>query len=226
MIDCQNKDAIEEWIHSQDWYQTIDLSNGLVTPGKFDTRKRLKFLTDIDFKKNKRVLDVGCNSGQYCLFASKRGAIEVVGIDIFEKRLEQAKTLAAIEKTNIKYFQKSIFEISDLGKFDIVFCFAVLTEISDFFGAVEALKTVVGNEAFIELDLAKPVCYISTSINWLKKNTGISRFKAVSEVRKSKHGWMISPSLEILEAVIGKDFKLKHLGRGARYEMVKVTRLC
>jgi len=40
--------------------------------------------------QNKRVLDYGCGSGSYTIWLAKHGAI-VTGIDISDKRIEQAK---------------------------------------------------------------------------------------------------------------------------------------
>ena len=64
----------------------------------------------------------------------------MVGIDIIETRLEQARELAKKEGYDISYLNKRIFDLSELGQFDIVFCFAVVTELSDLFGALEALS--------------------------------------------------------------------------------------
>lgn len=214
---------VRRWIGAQDWYQTIDLSNGLTTPGKFDTRKRLHFFENVDVR-GKRVLDVGCNSGQLCLWASQRGAREVVGVDIDEKRLAQARHLADIEGHEIRYETASLFDIGNLGEFDLVFCIAVLTEIRDLFGAVEALRNHIGDLAFVEIDLAKPMFYWSKARNWRTNPGGIHKSKAVAEVRKHKRGWMISPSLETLKHVFGEEFKLEDLGTSLRYDMVRIQK--
>lgn len=51
-----------------------------------------------------------------------------------------ARVLASIEKLDIEFKRKGIFEIKELGKFDLIFCIAVLTEIQDFFGSIEIVK--------------------------------------------------------------------------------------
>jgi len=220
----KNVEEYKEWINKQDWYQTINLKNGLITPGKFSTHSRIKYLEQIDFR-NKRVLDIGCNSGQYCLMAKKLGAGEVVGVDIDEKRLRQAETLAQNEDLEITYIKKSLFELEDLGQFEIVLCIAVLTEITDFFGAVKVLRKIIGNYAFLELALARPILYMSHSKKWLRGNSHFSRRKAVTEVRQTKRGdWVISPSYEILQAMFGDKFRLQKKGSGIRYDMVEVFR--
>lgn len=219
----RDREKLKSWIANQSWYQTIELSNGLVTPGKFDTRQRIKFLESIDFR-NQTVLDVGCNSGQFCLYAKKRGTRRVVGIDINRERLDQAIKLADLEELEIEYYERGLFDIRDFEPFDVVFCFAVLTEISDFFSALEVIKQLTRNQAYVELDLAKPLCYISYSRNWVYKSAGIPRHKAVAEIRHTKHGFMVSPTIEVFRKALGPGFTTTSLGQSVRYEMLHVNR--
>ncbi len=225
MVIFKNKDEYKQWIDSQDWYQTIELSNGLKTPGKVPTDSRRSFFDQIDFE-GKTVLDIGCNSGQYCFWAKEGGATEVAGVDIDTKRINQARILTENEGLDVKFEERSIFDLDFFSKpFDIVFCIAVLTEIQDIFGAIEQLKKVIGKRAFIELDLAKPVGYLAYSKTWLRGHPGLSRRSAVTEVRYSKNGgWVTSPSFDVLCAVFGNEFKLKCIKGGVRYNLVEVIR--
>ncbi len=218
-----SRNEIESWINNQQWYQKISLSNGLETPGKFDSQKRLKFFKNEDLS-DKSVLDIGCNSGYYCLWAKRRGAGRVVGIDIDNHRLEQARILAEIENLNIEYYRKEIAEIESLGCFDIIFCFAVLTEIRDIFGALEALKSVIGQKCYIELSLAKPIFYFSRSLHWLKGLVDKKYSNGILEIRPAKTGWMISPSLKVIRQILGENFKVVWRGKGLRYDMVTIER--
>lgn len=88
--------------------------NGLEGAGEWHELKKLM----PDFK-GKRVLDLGCGFGWHCRYAADNGAAYVVGVDISEKMLEQAKQKT---KSNIiKYICKPIEDI-DFGakSFDIV----------------------------------------------------------------------------------------------------------
>ena len=76
IIKIKNEDDYKNWISNQDWYQTIDLNNGLTTAGKVKTNLRIEWFNQFNFT-NKTVLDIGCNSGQYSLYAKKRGAKNV-----------------------------------------------------------------------------------------------------------------------------------------------------
>ncbi len=219
-----DNEKIKKWINEQSWYQKIELSNGLVTPGTVNCKERLCLLEGAEICE-KKVLDIGCNSGYYCLWAKKQGAAKTVGVDINEHRIEQARALAEIEGLEIEYYVKPIQEIAELGKFDTVFCFAVLTEIADLIGALEALTTVIGHKAFVEMALAKPVVYVSRSLFWLKSFYKKKYSRGILEIRPSKHGWMLSPSMGTIRRIIGDDFNVSYLGKGPRYDMVCIERI-
>ncbi|HKQ60351.1 MAG TPA: class I SAM-dependent methyltransferase [Candidatus Polarisedimenticolaceae bacterium] len=217
-------DEFRDWVLSQDWYQTIELSEGLVTPGKVDSRRRLRFLEQLDWR-DRRVLDVGCNSGAYCLWAKRHGAAEVVGVDIDERRLAQARRLAEHEGLDVDFQQRSLFQLGELGRFDIVLCFAVLTEVQDLIGGLAALAAAIGRQALVELSLAKPIAYLSRSRSFRKGYATMPRRRAVLELRRHKRGWMIDPSLDVLQTLLGGEFRVEPRGRSVRYQMVELERV-
>ena len=140
--------------------------------------------------------------------------------------LEDAEAVRAeIEGLEIDYYVKPIQKIAELGKFDTVFCFAVLTEIADVVGALEALTTVIGHKAFVEMALAKPVVYVSRSLFWLKSFFMKKYSRGILEIRPSNHGWMLSPSMGTIRRIIGDDFRVSYLGKGPRYDMICIERI-
>lgn len=214
-------DEYKDWVEKQEWYQTIPLSCGISTRGKFRTDLRERFFSKIDFR-GKRVLDLGCNSGQYCFMAKRTGASEVIGVDINKRRLEQARIIAENEGLDIAFLEKSIFEIGPLGSFDIVLCIAVLTEITDVVNAIEAMKGSIEDCAFIEMDIASSLIYLPSWRDLLFKKKYINLFAAA---RKSKYGWMLSPSISLLKELFGSDFEVKDMGKSVRYRMIKIRRI-
>ncbi|MGE0396543.1 MAG: class I SAM-dependent methyltransferase [Kofleriaceae bacterium] len=217
-------DEYRAWVQAEEWYQTIELSNGLVTRGSVDSRARIGLLEKHLDVRGKRVIDIGCNSGAYCFWAKRQGAREVVGVDIFEKRIVQARTLAAHEGLDVSFETRGVTDLAELGTFDVVMCFAVLTEVPDLLGALNGIKRAIGSVGLLELSLAKPIAYVSRSRNFLRGYRGISRRKAVLELREHKHGWMIDPSLEVVETVLGPEFRVQDLGQSVRYQMLKIER--
>lgn len=214
-----------DWIAKQEWYQTIDLANGLRTPGKVRTDTRVPILRHLDFA-GKRVLDIGCNSGQFSLLAKQLGAREVVGIDIDETRLQQARTLAANEGLEVTFLARSVFDTSELGSFDVVMCFAVLTEIRDFFGGIEAIKPLIGGQAIVETGIASTAWIPLNPRSWLRSRIpGVKSWRAFAEVRRTRRGvYVIHPSMAVIEAAFGSEFDVKRRRNGPRYEVIEVHR--
>jgi ubiquinone/menaquinone biosynthesis C-methylase UbiE len=88
--------------------------NGLASAGEWHELK--KMLPNFE---GKRVLDLGCGFGWHCRFAIENGAKSVVGIDISEKMLNEAKN-----KTKSEYIQYICMPIEDIAfpdnSFDVV----------------------------------------------------------------------------------------------------------
>jgi tRNA (mo5U34)-methyltransferase len=75
----------------------------------------------------KTVLDIGCNAGFYSLEMKRRGAERVVGIDIDEHYLAQARFAAAVVGADIEFRHMPVWEIAALGeRFDVVLFMGVL----------------------------------------------------------------------------------------------------
>lgn len=219
----KNELEVKKWVEDESWYQKIELSNGVVTNGWVSINSRLKYFDYLDFK-DKTVLDIGCNSGGQCLWAKKNGAKRVVGYDIDEKRIKQANTLKEIEGLNIDFQVKDLFELDSHDQFDFVFCISVLTEVEDIIGGLKVIKKILRDTAFIEISLAKPAFYLSFSKRWVKGYHTISRGQAVMEIRETKNGYMIDPSLGAVKGIFGSQFDVTKVGKGERYDLVKIKR--
>lgn len=63
------------------WYHTVDLGNGLVTPGLYDYRETLDVFRFPEDLQGKRVLDVGSATGYFAFEFAKRGA-QVVSVEL------------------------------------------------------------------------------------------------------------------------------------------------
>ena len=216
--------AFKEWVDANEWYQTIHLKGGVTTPGKFRTDKRLE-----DFKKltlaGKSVLDIGCNSGQYSLFSKAQGAARVVGLEPNEIRIQQARILAEYEGLDIEFVKGGIERVPELGRFDVVFCIAVLTEIQDVLGGLKIIGGAIEERGVLELGIARPVFYFPKNGRWLFGRHRISRKRHVGEFYRHKHaGWVIFPPIEVIRDVFGDEFLVIDEGRGLRYDRVQVVR--
>jgi len=67
------------------------------------------------------VLDVGCNAGFYAVELKKRGAGRVLGVDVDDRYLKQARFVAAILDADIEFEKCSVYDVDRIaGQFDYV----------------------------------------------------------------------------------------------------------
>lgn len=85
-----------------------------------------------DFYKDKKVLDIGCNSGGNIVELYNKGVRSVIGIDYNQFFIDQAKLVLSYKKIDSKVIKYTICDQDhkviekDLGKFDIIFCLGVI----------------------------------------------------------------------------------------------------
>ena len=91
---------------------------------------RLQYILSRCNLNNKKVLDIGCGGGILSEELCKQGA-KVTGIDSSSKSISIARQHAKQNNYDIKYINKSIFEITDLGIYDFVICFEMIEHINE-----------------------------------------------------------------------------------------------
>jgi tRNA (mo5U34)-methyltransferase len=76
----------------------------------------------------KSVLDIGCNAGFYSMEMKRRGADYVLGVDMDERYLEQARLAAdVLGYRGIEFRYLSVYDVGALGRrFDVVIFMGVL----------------------------------------------------------------------------------------------------
>jgi len=155
-----------------DWYQTIDLPGGVVTPGFVDHREQVDLYGLPESLEGKRCLDVATFDGFWAFEMERRGAAEVVGIDVhslrdcdipanFRKDYEQS-VAGNVKGFGFAYAKAqlgskarrrvlSVYELSPatIGTFDFVFLSDLLIHLRDPLRALEAVWSVTRGEAII-----------------------------------------------------------------------------
>jgi hypothetical protein len=63
------------------WYHTIDLGNGLVTPGTYDNRKDLPRFQFPEDMSGMTVLDIGSATGYFAFEFERRGA-NIISVEL------------------------------------------------------------------------------------------------------------------------------------------------
>jgi tRNA (mo5U34)-methyltransferase len=161
-----------------DWYHSIDLGHGVVTPGIFDHRPWISYYPLSDDISGKRVLDVATFDGFWAFELEKRGALEVVAMDIESfNDADWPPLLRATTSKEVLYretgtgfnvakeilkskVQRKIMNVYDLtpdwlGKFDIVFCSDLLLHLMNPMKALQNIHSVVSDYALI-IDVFDP----------------------------------------------------------------------
>ena len=89
---------------------------------------RLEYILSKCNIHDKRVLDIGCGGGILSEQLHKHGAI-VTGIDSSSKSITIARQHAEEQNYDIKYINKSIFDITGSDNFDFIVCFEMIEHI-------------------------------------------------------------------------------------------------
>lgn len=148
------------------WYHTMEVAPGVVTPGWFDLRPVLDRLPWPEVE-GLRCLDVGTYDGHLAFELERRGAAEVVALDLADHadwdwpvrlRARGPEALATIagEKgrgfaiaaellgSRVRREQLSVYALSPetLGDFDVVVCGSLLLHLRDPLRALAAMRSV------------------------------------------------------------------------------------
>lgn len=152
------------------WYHTIELAEGVTTPGMFDHRQSLdRYLLPANLS-GMRCLDVGTMDGFWAFEMERRGASEVVASDVgevddldwpprwrhrVEPTLDETKTARfALARealgSQVRRVERSVYDLdSDLGEFDLIFCGDLLLHLKDPVAALERLRRVCRGSAIV-----------------------------------------------------------------------------
>lgn len=161
---------------AQGWYHTLDLP-GLTTTGIFDMRQYVPQYGLPESLAGKRVLEVGTWDGFWAFEMEKRGAAEVVAIDLDDEReldwpprrrtpdpdlvRGSGFTIASeMLESNVQRVTRSIYDATpeELGTFDLVFCGSVLIHLRDQLLALERIAALTApGGTFITAEEYEPV---------------------------------------------------------------------
>lgn len=95
--------------------------------------------------KAKDVIQICCNNGRETISVKKAGANRVVGIDISDEFIAQAKELAKGARQDVEFIRSSVYELdfSKLGQFDVVYitigAIGWMPDLKAFFDVIEKL---------------------------------------------------------------------------------------
>lgn len=142
-------DELGEWFHNLDLCGVRTAPNHFL--GDFPNVKWRHISSGIPENLNgASVLDIGCNGGFYCLEMKKRGAGCVLGVDVDERYLNQARFAAETLGLDITFQKLSVYDVDSIaGQFDYVLFMGVLYHLRyPLFALDKVIKKVRGSLVF------------------------------------------------------------------------------
>jgi tRNA (mo5U34)-methyltransferase len=113
-------EQLGEWFHNLDLHGVKTAPNHFL--GDFPNIKWRYISPQIPADlKGATVLDIGCNGGFYCIQMKQRGAERVLGIDVDDRYLNQARFAAEQLNLRIDFQKLSVYDVDKIaGQFDLV----------------------------------------------------------------------------------------------------------
>lgn len=109
-----------------DWFHNIDLHGVPTAPDHFlgdypqVKWKQISSALPADLS-GMSVLDIGCNGGFYSLQLKRRGASRVLGVDVDNQYLNQARFAAQVLDLEVELEKRSVYDVDNIeGQFDLV----------------------------------------------------------------------------------------------------------
>jgi tRNA (mo5U34)-methyltransferase len=156
-VSIEDLRARVEHIH---WYHTIDLGNGIRTPGVDDTLRKLATLRMPEDLTDKSVLDVGAWDGFFSFEAERRGAAKVLATDSFcwggegwgtKEGFDLAREVLG---SKVRDIEIEVHELSPetVGVFDVVLFLGVLYHLENPFLALDRVSSVTGDHLILSTE--------------------------------------------------------------------------
>lgn len=127
------------------WLHSIDLGNGVISPGKINTIRHLPRFRLPESFAGLTVLDVGACDGFYSFEAKRRGAARVVALDRWGGPsglpIDGFNTARDALGLNVENITADLMDLPklNLGRFDVVLFLGVLYHLRDPWGAIRAV---------------------------------------------------------------------------------------
>jgi tRNA (mo5U34)-methyltransferase len=215
---------------NHDWYHTIELAPGILTPGWVDTRPALNRVPLPPSLAGLRCLDVGTWDGFWAFELERRGAAEVHALDVpdpyswdWPRRTRLLDSYeggkdnldATLRNGNgfpiareilgsaVQRHELAVYEITPerLGTFDFVFMGSLLLHLRDPVGALERLQRIVSGEIVFNET-------IEYALSKLLPRTPMARLDAEDRV------WWWQPNLAAVRSMIEQaGFEILEVGR-------------
>ena len=216
-------DAVRQRVARLDWWHTIEVAEGVVTPGGWDLRATAERLPWPPSMAGMRCLDIGTMDGFWAFELERRGAGEVVASDVldamrldhfvadrlrgerYRRDSERNFRLAAeLRGSRIELRDANVYDLdpAEVGSFDLVVMGYVLQMLRDPLRAFEAVRRVCRGHLILLDTVSRPLDLLPTPLSRLDARRDGSEWFVFNRrgLRKALElaGWVveeITPSL-------------------------------
>lgn len=144
--------------------------DGLSAAGEWSQLKRL-----FEPFSGKRILDLGCGYGWHCKYAAQQGAVQVLGIDLSRKMIEEAKKRNNADQIAYRVCGIEAYEYPE-NMWDGVISNLALHYIQDIGNIFEKVyKTLKPHGVFI-LNMEHPVFTAGVAQDWIYTDDGTPEY--------------------------------------------------
>jgi tRNA (mo5U34)-methyltransferase len=171
-------DAVRKRVAQLDWWHTIEVSAGVLTPGGWDLRATAERLPWPPSMSGMRCLDIGTMDGFWAFEMERRGAADVMAIDVldatrldhfaadrtrgqrYRRDSERNFRLAAeLLNSGIELRDLNVYDLdpAEHGQFDLIFMGYVLQMLRDPLRALEAVRRVCRGRMILLETVSRPL---------------------------------------------------------------------
>jgi tRNA (mo5U34)-methyltransferase len=138
-----------EWFHNLDLHGVATAPNHFLGDFPSVKWKHIAAVIPQDLS-GATVLDIGCNAGFYSIEMKRRGAARVLGLDVDDRYLTQARFAAATLGLDIEFQKCSVYEVESIpGQFDYVLFMGVFYHLRyPLYALDRVIKKVAGKLIF------------------------------------------------------------------------------
>jgi tRNA (mo5U34)-methyltransferase len=134
------------------WHQRWEIFQGVFTPGRNPVSDLLNGVGLPQDLRGRKVLDVGAFNCCFSFECERRGAAEVVAMDLQDPRDLGFIALSKLLGSRVRFEQGSVYNLNQasLGEFDVVLFFGVLYHLRYPLLALDQLRKVTKGTLFLE----------------------------------------------------------------------------
>lgn len=163
-VGAAEADDLRRAVQDLQWYHSIDLGGGIITPGKNTAANVARIGLPADLS-HRTVLDIGAWDGSWSFEAERRGASKVLATDSFvwsdprwgNRGFELAHRALG---SQVHAQQIDVMDLSPaaVGVWDVVLFLGVLYHLKDPISAIERVASVTGDQLILETETALGLC--------------------------------------------------------------------